>query len=191
MSNEKQQLNVPLGPVTIGILQSFLNDNTIAGSGIVLSISGGKLEISSSSSSAVGRSHNPTLTNIPVNSGLTPFTVGFQTNDFANGITWDATNKQFICTVAGKYEIYLQISYAMPSGSFSGASSFYALIYLNGVEVSRGSQIPGAGLQPVGINVSNVLNLAVGDAVNFYAMTDHPQSVNIEAASNLTYAYIK
>lgn len=140
--------------------------------------------------SAAGRSHNPTLANIPINSGSTPFSLGLQTNDFAGGITWDATNKQFVCTTAGKYTVYLQVSYVMPAGSFSGAASFYALIYQNGAEVSRGSQIPGSGLQPVEINVSDVLDLAIGDAITFYAMTDHPQSVNIEAASNLTYAYI-
>ena len=46
------------------------------------------------------------------------------TNDFANGITWDDTNKRFVILTAGQYQINTQISW----NNTSSASYLYTKI---------------------------------------------------------------
>lgn len=136
------------------------------------------------------RASNPTLTGIAINNANTPNALVLQNNDFASGIQWDATGGGFVCSAAGKYLVTLQVSFVMPAGAFSGANSLTSLIYKNGTETTHAAQIPSTGLPGIGVIVSNLLDLAVGDEVTFYAMTDHPQAVNIQTGSNQTFAYI-
>jgi len=83
----------------------------------------------------------------------------FDTKSFDTGTNFDVvTNNRFTTPVAGFYHFDAKVSYANQNA--------YLMIYVNGVEVSRGPQIVGTAV--LGAMVSDTLQLAASDYVEVF-----------------------
>ena len=173
LQQNEGQLTFPLSQDTIDLLNENSTDflqlpDTITLLNSLLSIV-----------SINGRSHGTATTTVS-NSADTKMTL---TNDFANGITWDDTNKRFVILTAGQYQINTQISW----NNTSSASYLYTKIFKNGSIYSYGFM---GGIKSFGF--SDILDLAVNDYIELYAYqnTGSSQTVNNDQSTLLSIAKI-
>ncbi|MDE2233411.1 MAG: hypothetical protein KGJ90_04870 [Patescibacteria group bacterium] len=136
-----------------------------------------------------GRSHNPATTSIPINNNGSLINIDLQTNDFANGITWNSTFHYFSVVTAGRYLVHLSVGFG--SEPITGGTSQFAAIKQNGTEVSRGYTLNnGVSGEVETAHVTDILNCAAGDYIEFFAGHLSNATVSIQTGSNLTFATI-
>lgn len=129
-----------------------------------------------------GRSSGSAITSIPgsyANTKLTP------TNEFANGITWDATNHRFIVVTAGQYLVSVGVGYA----NTATAEEIDVMIYINGVQ-SRISISYTPGSIQAGGGIADILNLNTGDYIELYTAHSNASNRSIFNDPKLTYLSI-
>ena len=128
-----------------------------------------------------GRYHGTSTTTVPAT--YTPTKMACTTQDFLNGITWDAANHRFTALTAGQYVVIGVIGYT----SITDGKTYCAEIYKNGSLVGGGTRvIPGASGVPIYIMVSDIVDLAIGGYVELY--TEHSNSVD-ETVYNSVLTY--
>ena len=128
-----------------------------------------------------GRSHSSALTSIPSGAytKLTP------TNDWANGITWDATNHRFTINTEGYYQVNGTVTFSNPSA----AVEVVAAIYKNGSSVAECQGTTNATSEG-GASVSDIMKCAKGDYIELYCYQNKGSNLAIFTSSNLTYLSI-
>lgn len=120
--------------------------------------------------SVTGRSRNPSNVNIAVNQGNVPQLLLLQTNTFANGITWDATNHRFTCVTAGVYAISCYVLWN--ATNIQDGVSYTAGYGINSTTVISVSSYDAAtGTAHISSIIYDLVNLAVGDQVTFFMLT--------------------
>lgn len=129
---------------------------------------------------AQGRSHNPKLSSFNSNGDKA---LQFQTNDFAQGLNWDAPNYQFILQTDGIYLVGVCVKF--DPGTDSTVGSTYASVYQNGSAIAY-MYIP----QELGFkNSAQCLTLVKGvsgDKFTFYCGSTYAASANPVSISNST-----
>lgn len=111
--------------------------------------------------------------------------IQFTTESFDTRSIYDnTTNYRATITIAGRY---LAIFTVQPTTDTSG-SVIVPIIYVNGAEVARGGVAQtGSGNVPISPCIK-ILNLAVGDVVEYYVLNASSGSKIINGDSNVTYA---
>lgn len=85
--------------------------------------------------------------------------------DFANGITYDSTNKRFQIVTAGQYYITGFIFWSNPSVA---NVSYQTIVYLNGSSNFKSTIVPPVTSVSISIPATRILNLSVGDYLELY-----------------------
>lgn len=85
--------------------------------------------------------------------------------DFANGITYDSTNKRFQIVTAGQYYITGFIFWSNPSVA---NVSYQTIVYLNGSSNFKSTIVPPVTSVSISIPATRILNLAAGDYLELY-----------------------
>ncbi len=96
----------------------------------------------------------------------TPTLVNFNTQDFANGITVSTTNKSFTILTAGKYLVSAIISYS----ATVDAKSYAIMIYKASSAISSAWASSSGTTKQCAPNITDILDLAVGDVITIYAI---------------------
>lgn len=148
-----------ISPADYALLLEFLNKNTPAAA-TARSTGSGTTTINDSSE-----------TQVTLNS-----------NTFATGITWDATNHCFTCVTAGRYLVLGQVHYL----TVTDAKVYYAKIAKNFTVVTSSLAHSGS-TNPLSVRVSDILDLAVGDNVELY--TEHNSGVS-RTIANSSFTYL-
>jgi hypothetical protein len=143
-----------------------------------------QFSIGGGATSINGRSHGSS-TSIP--SGADTL-VDLTTNDFANGITWDAVNHRFVVVTAGQYLI---------TGIATYTSSTAGALYQTEISINGNAITPGASAKSyfqaaasslaIGPCVSTIANLSVGDYIELYTWQNSGGSRSLYSGSGLTY----
>lgn len=121
-------------------------------------------------SSISGRSRNPSNVNIAVNQGSVPQLLLLQTNTFANGITWDATNHRFTVITAGVYAVSCYVLWN--SAHIQDGVSYTAGYGINSTTaISIASFDAATGTSQITSLIYDLVNLAAGDQVTFFMQT--------------------
>jgi hypothetical protein len=161
--NPQQQLRFPLDAFTIELLRQALG-----------------LDSSSAAASINGRSHNPTTTTIPINSGGTPQLLDFATNDFANGVTWGSS--EFTCVTAGIYLVTCVVNYL--ATHMQDGVGYAAIIKKNSTIIATSEDQAGvSSSNPLSPCVTDLVSLSVGDTISFYCQTESNSVMTISGAS--------
>lgn len=140
---------------------------------------------SSLSSSIAARAYGTSSSSIP--SGIDTL-VALNSLDFAAGITWNATDSEFVVETAGYYLITGIATYA----STKSGSEYQTEISINGNAAGSGASakcyfqasINGGAAGPC---VSTILSLNVGDYIQLYTWQNSGGNEGIYDSSNLTY----
>lgn len=137
---------------------------------------------SSATTSVNGRSGGSGVTTI-VTSTLTKVTLN--TNDFANGITWDSTNHRFVVLTAGQYQINAQVTYF---NNIAGGGIYIGYIYINGVAHTAFEFVGDGG---TGWNesagMSDIADLSVNDYIELYAFQTSGSNAGIYNDTSITF----
>ncbi|MGH7872777.1 MAG: hypothetical protein ACREQO_11235 [Candidatus Binatia bacterium] len=120
---------------------------------------------------------------VSVAASFSPTKITLDTNDFVNGITWDGTNHRFIAKSSGQYVVIGVIGFTNPLATVERD----AVIYKNGSEFSRGMM---EGTTELTALVMDILDLAVDDYIELYALQGNGSPLNTFSGSNLTYLSI-
>ena len=107
-------------------------------------------------------------TNTTVAASFTPTVVPIASSTFADGITYDSTNKRFTITKAGKY---LVIGFAYFSNPSTADVSYQTMIYQNGSKVAASYSAPHATGVIVVAPAAIVISCAANDYIELYAQT--------------------
>lgn len=145
---------------------------------------GSIISSSSSASSIQGRSHGGT--NTLLSSSLSGRKVELDTNDFANGITWDATGHGFICVTAGYYQVNGMILFT--TGVIAG-DQLVCNIDVNGSTISSNTILHTSTGQN-SLNINDIVHLNVSDEVYLYAGDCSGHDVNYDSSSQYTFLSI-
>lgn len=176
---ETNQLTYPLDPVTIKILtdlmKSVISTTVITGSA--------SSKASGTSSQIAGRSHGGS--NTLLSSSEDGRKVNLATNDYAMGITWDATGFGFVCVTAGHYQVNGGI--LINSGASSG-DILVCVINVNGSTVS--SNYFHATNPVTSVTISDIVSLNAGDEVYLYAGDSSGNNVGYNPDSQYTFLSI-
>jgi len=114
----------------------------------------------------------------------TTFTkVNIDTENWDTDGVFDTTNKQYLPTQAGKYFV----CGAVQIQDIVAGKLHLAMIYVNGVEHSRGTQIVHGGAGYVSAVVSALLSLDGDDYVELYTYHDIGSSKSLTTGSNITW----
>lgn len=156
----------PIGPQDEIWLKEFLNRN---------------------SASVVGRAHRSSNQSISTGFGA-PTKITINTQDFAQGITFSSANSRFVCTQAGHYLVIASAYYTNPGVDFPCA----VYIYKNGASVAATEQQSPAigGDSETGLQISDILSLAVNDYVELYSDHNSGGNLNINSDAALTFLSI-
>lgn len=166
-ANPTQQLRFPLDPATIAILKQALG-----------------IGAAPATTSINGRSYGSTAS-IP--SGADTL-VDLSTNDFANGITWNAAHYKFVVVTAGQYIITGIATYT----SSTAGALYQTELSVNGDAITPGAfaksyfQAAANGLA-IGPCVSTIANLSAGDYIQLYTWQNSGGSKSLYSGSGLTY----
>ncbi len=115
--------------------------------------------------SIYGRSHASGSTS--VSGGYSAIKVTLAANDFVSGITWDAVNYRFTCLKAGTYLVCGSISFY----NTTDGDPYVIMFYKNGSEVTECRQTAGGTSVLTMPNITDVMELNVGDYVELWAMS--------------------
>lgn len=96
----------------------------------------------------------------------------FDTNDLANGITWDGINHRFTCLTAGKYLITTMLGYNNPTID----KLYVTSIEKNGIIIFTATTNCSASGNPVSLSITDIVSLSVGDYIETF--TNHNAGVN-------------
>lgn len=108
-----------------------------------------------------------TATSVP--GSLTATKIPIASADFANGITYDSTNKRFRIVTAGQYSVTGFVYYSNPT---TANVTYQTMVYLNGTVSFAGYFVPPVTGIAVSQSVTKILNLAAGDYLELYAQTN-------------------
>ena len=133
-----------------------------------------------------GRSHGTGITSIPAN---TPTKLTPTVNDFANGITWDATNHKFTIVTAGQYLVIACITWSSGPGSMNG-KDFETRIYKNGSEVTLAIQQGVNANDSITVTSSDMFDCVIGDYFEIYAFQDSAITQGIANSNETAYLSI-
>lgn len=153
LQQNEGQLTFPLSQDTIDLLNENSTDflqlpDTITLLNSLLSIV-----------SINGRSHGTGVTSITSGSPtkLTP-----TANDFANGITWDASNYRFTVSTAGQYSVIAFVYFNSGDGDAAG-KLHQVMIYKNGSEASKSNVYSAVSNSGLSIFSTDIFDCAVND----------------------------
>jgi hypothetical protein len=165
------QLTFPLDVQTISILKQYIEK--FGGASSSSSSSGG------SSSGIEGRSHNSSTQTTGANLNGQNILLTFDTNDFANGITWNAASHEFICVTAGVY--FVTCSANFNQANLSDGDTYAVSVGKNGSVIFSGA--PSAGVQGLVAVCADLVQLVVGDTITFYVVLGGSAAMTINNAS--------
>ena len=132
-----------------------------------------------------GRSHLASNQNIAINQGSTPQKLNFGTNDFANGITWDAGNHRFTALTAGVYIVGCYVAYK-PSQLQAGVA-YSAGINKNGSQIAYAAEQAGNANVDMSAIVVDVVTLAVADYIEFFGQTSSNSTIDMLATTTVGF----
>lgn len=130
-----------------------------------------------------GRSHGSNIVVIPSGSGAQ---ITLNANDFANGITWDSTNHQFVIVTAGQYLITGAIIFT----NITDGKVYECWIVVNGVVLTQVLNQAGSSVSALSITATDILNLAAGDTVQLYTFQGSGSNQNLGTSGDNTYLSI-
>lgn len=80
---------------------------------------------------------------------------------------FDTTTHRFTATIAGYYQVNAELQYISPVQS---GKAFFILVYKNGADIIENETQSGSSADGIGIAVSSVVYLAVGDYLELYTV---------------------
>lgn len=131
-------------------------------------------------SSAYARSHGTGTTTVP-NSSDTKMTLN--SNDFASGITWDATNHQFTIVMAGKYLITALTTFT----NTTSGKGYQTEVFKNGSEIMASNMMASANGGAVSPVTTDIQSLAANDVIALYAFQNSGGNQTVGSGTDQTY----
>jgi len=129
---------------------------------------------------AIGSSHKTSIQSIP---DTTDTNVVWETNDYANGVTWDSTNNRFTILTTGKYLVSSSILFS----STTADKMYQILLYKNTTEITRGAIQSSVASLFVTPSVSHILDLVIGDYVEIHSYHNSGVASNISGTKSYCY----
>lgn len=111
------------------------------------------------------------------------------TKEFANGITWDATNYRFVIITPGQYQINAQVAWS----SVTAEKLYYTGIAKNGAMTNGVYGFFQAGANATNVEcyaMSDILNLVAGDYIELHCEQTSGGNQTVYNNPNITYLSI-